>query len=187
MSEEVKVKNPDPPLCPFCKENLSEQLFMCPRCKASHHLECWKQNSGCTVFGCGFKSAPDVAYERLISPVAPVYYSTATTNDYRVVYVPGGWTKAPESKMAKEVKEWPSCRDQVAEAWDKRHNHLEVVDTVRDGTAMVLSTSSKALMVIFLIFGLLYCIAHFGITSLIFILMMMVCMAMIYWIVVTKL
>ena len=41
--------------CPFCRshpEKLST-LIVCSDCNTYYHRECWLQNKGCSVFGCG--------------------------------------------------------------------------------------------------------------------------------------
>jgi hypothetical protein len=39
--------------CPYCREevNPSNQI-LCDACQTPHHYDCWKENCGCTVFGC---------------------------------------------------------------------------------------------------------------------------------------
>ncbi|MFQ6096848.1 MAG: RING finger protein [Armatimonadota bacterium] len=40
--------------CPYCqtKMQVGESALACPRCGMPHHLECWQENGGCTVYGC---------------------------------------------------------------------------------------------------------------------------------------
>jgi hypothetical protein len=40
--------------CPFCKTTLgeSEHIVECSKCGAGHHLGCWYEQGGCSVFGC---------------------------------------------------------------------------------------------------------------------------------------
>lgn len=39
--------------CPYCRESISQwDRVDCPCCKTPHHSDCWKENEGCTVFGC---------------------------------------------------------------------------------------------------------------------------------------
>jgi Interferon-induced transmembrane protein/GYF domain 2/Prokaryotic RING finger family 1 len=43
--------------CPYCRETIAAgDLYRCPACEAPHHADCWRENNGCTVFGC--KCAP---------------------------------------------------------------------------------------------------------------------------------
>lgn len=39
--------------CPYCRGAItSDKLKLCPACGNSHHKECWRENRGCTVYGC---------------------------------------------------------------------------------------------------------------------------------------
>ncbi|HSE41338.1 MAG TPA: RING finger protein [Acidobacteriota bacterium] len=44
--------------CPFCKTSLgeSEHMVECSKCGAGHHLGCWYEQGGCSVFGCNTAS-----------------------------------------------------------------------------------------------------------------------------------
>ena len=47
------------PICPYCREEVGpspEERLDCPGCGTPHHPDCFKENGGCTVFGCS--SAP---------------------------------------------------------------------------------------------------------------------------------
>lgn len=41
-------------ICPYCQGRIDsgEQLVQCSQCGVPHHEECWKENGGCTVYGC---------------------------------------------------------------------------------------------------------------------------------------
>lgn len=41
-------------ICPFCRAEIKEgdDIKVCPTCNIPHHMECWKENKGCTTFGC---------------------------------------------------------------------------------------------------------------------------------------
>ncbi|MEE0266039.1 MAG: zinc-ribbon domain-containing protein [Acutalibacteraceae bacterium] len=41
-------------ICPFCKTEIKEgdAVKVCPACDIPHHEDCWKENKGCTTFGC---------------------------------------------------------------------------------------------------------------------------------------
>ncbi len=45
-------------ICPYCrtKIEISDHVHICSYCKTPHHLDCWHENKGCTVYGC--KNAP---------------------------------------------------------------------------------------------------------------------------------
>lgn len=40
--------------CPFCQTPIKpgKNTVTCDKCKVVHHEECWKENNGCTTFGC---------------------------------------------------------------------------------------------------------------------------------------
>lgn len=46
-------------VCPYCRapvEAPEDEVLECPGCGTPHHADCFKENGGCTVFGC--TSAP---------------------------------------------------------------------------------------------------------------------------------
>jgi hypothetical protein len=62
-------------ICPYCQGKIEseEQVVQCSQCGIPHHEECWKENGGCTVYGCkgwalwpGLNLAP--REERAIEP-----------------------------------------------------------------------------------------------------------------------
>jgi Prokaryotic RING finger family 1 len=55
--------------CPYCRFPLKEggTASTCPSCKAVHHEDCWGENAGCAVNGCGAKAAAPAT-----APPAPV-------------------------------------------------------------------------------------------------------------------
>jgi hypothetical protein len=38
--------------CPFCKSTADFTLVRCSSCRTQYHQECWKENHGCSVYGC---------------------------------------------------------------------------------------------------------------------------------------
>ena len=42
------------PICPYCQSPLGEgePRFLCPACGIPHHVDCWRENGGCTTYGC---------------------------------------------------------------------------------------------------------------------------------------
>lgn len=44
-------------VCPFCQSNIisKEGIVNCPKCNIPHHKECWIENGGCSIFGCGYQ------------------------------------------------------------------------------------------------------------------------------------
>jgi hypothetical protein len=47
--------------CPYCRFPIKsgEAVQICPSCGVPHHLDCWRENGGCTVYGC--RSSPAMA------------------------------------------------------------------------------------------------------------------------------
>lgn len=47
--------NPRGSICAYCQGPVvkSDRVIVCPRCGVAHHRECWQENGGCAVFGCG--------------------------------------------------------------------------------------------------------------------------------------
>jgi hypothetical protein len=41
-------------ICPYCKSGLADSslLAICEACRTAHHLDCWKANNQCSIFGC---------------------------------------------------------------------------------------------------------------------------------------
>lgn len=48
-----------PAVCPFCRYPIKDgsRLHRCTRCRVLHHEECWRENGGCTTYGCRTRSA----------------------------------------------------------------------------------------------------------------------------------
>lgn len=40
--------------CPYCQTQFrpGERAHVCPQCQIPHHEDCWRENGGCTTFGC---------------------------------------------------------------------------------------------------------------------------------------
>lgn len=40
--------------CPFCRSSMqaADSVVSCPSCSTPHHEECWRENGGCTRYGC---------------------------------------------------------------------------------------------------------------------------------------
>ena len=55
----------------------SEALTVCPQCGIPHHVECWDENEGCTVWGC--QAAPSAGV-RMPSPGDSVRRTVITGN-----------------------------------------------------------------------------------------------------------
>lgn len=59
-------------VCPFCRFPIKpgEQVQVCPACATPHHLDCWRENGGCTTYGC--RASPQVGGVQPVTP-APGY------------------------------------------------------------------------------------------------------------------
>jgi hypothetical protein len=42
-------------VCPYCRTNIGagDEPLICEGCGAAHHADCYAENGGCTIFGCG--------------------------------------------------------------------------------------------------------------------------------------
>ena len=52
-------------ICPFCKEEIkdSEIVKVCTECGIPHHEKCWKENKGCTTFGCKLQLSEEQRFD----------------------------------------------------------------------------------------------------------------------------
>jgi RING finger family protein/TM2 domain-containing protein len=42
-------------ICPYCRTNIGtgDESLVCEGCGTAHHADCYAENGGCTIFGCG--------------------------------------------------------------------------------------------------------------------------------------
>lgn len=47
------------PVCPYCRFPIKEgsRIHRCSRCQVLHHAECWRENRGCSTYGCRSRPA----------------------------------------------------------------------------------------------------------------------------------
>ncbi|MBU0607506.1 MAG: hypothetical protein KKI08_06445 [Armatimonadetes bacterium] len=62
---------PEKTICPFCRFPIKEgsRIHRCSRCKVLHHSECWRENGGCSTYGC--RSRPNTAAAGALPVVCP--------------------------------------------------------------------------------------------------------------------
>jgi hypothetical protein len=72
--------------CPYCQTPIKPgvEVVVCPACDIPHHAECWRENGGCTTYGCSGVSTPG-----------------------RFDYSPAPVTRAPVSAAAETPPAWP--------------------------------------------------------------------------------
>ncbi len=56
--------------CPFCQTPIKPgvDVIICPACDMPHHTECWRENGGCTTYGCTGVSTPS-GFDYIPAPV----------------------------------------------------------------------------------------------------------------------
>ena len=57
-------------ICPYCKTEIKEgdAVKVCPECGIPHHESCWKENHGCTTFGCPGNGSEEQHEEQSAQP-----------------------------------------------------------------------------------------------------------------------
>jgi len=68
--------------CPYCRFPLkpSEQVMTCPACKLPHHADCWRENQGCTTYGCRGTAAATSAGGSVPPVIRPTSVGPAPTH-----------------------------------------------------------------------------------------------------------
>ena len=67
--------------CPYCLSliDTEEERIRCPKCGVIHHIDCWKANGSCSVYGCdGWAVWDSQITERLAPEDASNYDLTDT-------------------------------------------------------------------------------------------------------------
>ena len=97
-------------ICPYCRAEIEPdpaQAVYCPGCGTPHHVDCFEENGGCTIFGCS--AAPPA--ESKLSIGSPDLYSAVITRAVPpALSVPGpppppliGSTGAPPPPMPRQA------------------------------------------------------------------------------------
>ena len=78
--------------CPFCKAPFieGEAVVFCSHCEMPHHLDCWKENGGCTTFGCTGNIGKIIGAEQKNVQSAPVATRKPAEVPKAVPYPPVG-------------------------------------------------------------------------------------------------
>lgn len=73
--------------CPYCQSPIKEgtSLIVCPHCEMPHHYECWRENGGCTTFGCGQQAAAEgVQHVPVATALDQSYYEQRPSSQYQL-------------------------------------------------------------------------------------------------------
>lgn len=108
VTESFDIKVPENPqfagkTCPFCKAPFlkGEAIVICNHCEMPHHLDCWKENGGCTTFGCTGNIGKIVGGEQKDQQQAPVAVRNhATPSAPATIPYPTGKTAQSTQKNA---------------------------------------------------------------------------------------
>jgi TM2 domain-containing membrane protein YozV len=86
-------------ICPYCRtaiETAPEEELLCAGCGTPHHADCYKENGGCTVFGCGKAPSDEqkvsVTGRDLATPSSGPSITTLPQMLPGVGLMPPGWT-----------------------------------------------------------------------------------------------
>jgi len=62
--------------CTFCQTAIKNELetFYCPSCSSPYHKDCWLENKGCAVYGCGEKDHSDEDFSSLRESIINIEY-----------------------------------------------------------------------------------------------------------------
>ncbi len=88
-------------VCPYCRcevEPGAADAMSCEGCQTPHHRECYEENHGCTLFGCGFAPPDDPKVEvtatELSAAVAPSMSAYPVTTGFGDVNAPLSFGRA---------------------------------------------------------------------------------------------
>lgn len=80
----------DSAVCPYCRMQFADEgpaRIFCTSCGMPHHEDCYRENSGCTVFGCPKAPADDPKLQ-----VSPQDLGSVTMNAYPMTAAYGQYT-----------------------------------------------------------------------------------------------
>lgn len=97
--------------CPFCKSPFieGEAVVFCSHCEMPHHLECWKENGGCTTFGCTGNIGKIIGAEQKNAQSAPVVTkrTVSTEAPKTPATVPYPQTRIIDEKKRQDAQQQP--------------------------------------------------------------------------------
>ncbi|MDZ4713771.1 MAG: RING finger protein [bacterium] len=75
MSEETYYKV-SKSICTFCQTPIKSDMetFFCPSCTSPYHKDCWYENKGCAVYGCGEKHQGEEEFSSLREGIINIEY-----------------------------------------------------------------------------------------------------------------
>ena len=61
-----------PARCPYCQASIgaADAAVACPLCGAVHHADCFTENGGCAVYGCGARPTDVPSAPQMAEPVS---------------------------------------------------------------------------------------------------------------------
>ncbi len=63
-------------ICTFCQTPIKNdsEAFHCPSCSSPYHKDCWLENKGCAVYGCGEKVVSDDEFSSIREAIINIEY-----------------------------------------------------------------------------------------------------------------
>ncbi|MBK8552708.1 MAG: hypothetical protein IPL53_17225 [Ignavibacteria bacterium] len=63
-------------ICTFCQTPIKNEAetFFCPSCTSPYHKDCWLENKGCAVYGCGEKVVGDDEFSSIREAIINIEY-----------------------------------------------------------------------------------------------------------------
>lgn len=63
-------------ICTFCQTTIKNELetTFCPSCSSPYHRDCWNENKGCAVYGCGEKLQSEEEHSSLRDAIINIEY-----------------------------------------------------------------------------------------------------------------
>jgi len=81
----MKPENSVGKICPYCQSPIKpdSDVIVCPECGIAHHASCWKENDGCTTYGCTGEHVEDTEEEYWREKVVPETSVTIAESKYK--------------------------------------------------------------------------------------------------------